>query len=105
MSVLLHISDTHFGTEQPHVVEALVKLAAQQRPDMGWASGDITSERGRPSFARQRPSSIDWARPCWRFQATTTYRCSICGRAYAVPMHATSLPSVGISNPCTACPS
>ena len=29
MGVLLHISDTHFGTEQAPVVEALVALAAQ----------------------------------------------------------------------------
>ena len=42
MSVLLQISDTHFGTEQPQVVEALVALAAQQRPDVVVLSGDIT---------------------------------------------------------------
>jgi len=47
MSVLLQISDTHFGTEQPHVVEALVALAAQQRPDLVVLSGDIT-QRARP---------------------------------------------------------
>lgn len=48
MSVLLQISDTHFGTEQPQVVEALVCLAAQQRPDMVVLSGDIT-QRARPA--------------------------------------------------------
>ena len=48
MSVLLQISDTHFGTEQPHVVEALVKLAAQQRPNVVVLSGDIT-QRARPA--------------------------------------------------------
>lgn len=42
MSVLLQISDTHFGTEQPPVLEALVALAAQQRPDLVVLSGDIT---------------------------------------------------------------
>jgi predicted phosphodiesterase len=47
MSVLLHISDTHFGTEQPPVVEALVALAAQQRPDLVVLAGDIT-QRARP---------------------------------------------------------
>lgn len=47
MSVLLHISDTHFGTEQPHVVEALVALASQQGPDAVVLSGDIT-QRARP---------------------------------------------------------
>ena len=48
MSVLLHISDTHFGTEQPHVVEALVTLALQQCPDVVVLSGDIT-QRARPA--------------------------------------------------------
>lgn len=51
MSVLLHISDTHFGTEQPPVVEALVTLAAQQRPDLVVLSGDIT-QRARPEQFR-----------------------------------------------------
>jgi 3',5'-cyclic AMP phosphodiesterase CpdA len=48
MSVVLHISDTHFGTEQPWVVEAVIALAAQQRPDVVVLSGDIT-QRARPA--------------------------------------------------------
>ena len=48
MSTLLHISDTHFGTEQPPVVEALVSLALQQRPSAVVLSGDIT-QRARPA--------------------------------------------------------
>lgn len=51
MSVLLQISDTHFGTEQPAVVEALVALATQQRPDVVVLSGDIT-QRARPAQFR-----------------------------------------------------
>lgn len=47
MSVLLHLSDTHFGTEQPLVVEALVALARQLQPDLLVLSGDIT-QRARP---------------------------------------------------------
>lgn len=58
MSVLLQISDTHFGTEQPHVVEALVKLAAQQRPDMVVLSGDIT-QRARPAQFRAAKAFVD----------------------------------------------
>ena len=50
MSVLLHISDTHFGTEQPHVVEALVEMAAQQRLDVVVLSGDITQRARRAQF-------------------------------------------------------
>ena len=48
MSVLLQISDTHFGTEQPLVVEALVGLSSRLRPDLVVLSGDIT-QRARPS--------------------------------------------------------
>jgi len=48
VSVLLQVSDPHFGTEKPPVVEALVALARQQRPDLLVLSGDIT-QRARPA--------------------------------------------------------
>lgn len=48
MSVVLQISDPHFGTEQPQVVEALVTLARLQRPDLLVLSGDIT-QRAQPA--------------------------------------------------------
>ncbi len=51
MSVVLQISDTHFGTEQPLVAEALLVLAAQQQPDLVVLSGDIT-QRAQPSEFR-----------------------------------------------------
>lgn len=58
MSVLLQISDTHFGTEQPLVVEAVVALAAQQRPDVVVLSGDIT-QRARPAQFRAAKAFVD----------------------------------------------
>jgi len=58
MSVLLQISDTHFGTEQPQVVEALVALATQQRPDVVVLSGDIT-QRARPAQFRAAKAFVD----------------------------------------------
>jgi 3',5'-cyclic AMP phosphodiesterase CpdA len=58
MSVLLQISDPHFGTEQPPVVEALVRLAAQQRPDLLVLSGDIT-QRARPGQFRLARAFMD----------------------------------------------
>lgn len=58
MGVLLHISDTHFGTEQAPVVEALVALAAQQRPDVVVLSGDIT-QRARPAQFRAAKACIE----------------------------------------------
>jgi predicted MPP superfamily phosphohydrolase len=58
MSVLLQISDTHFGTEQPQVVEALVALAAQQRPEVVVLSGDVT-QRARPPPFRAAKVFVD----------------------------------------------
>ena len=58
MSLLLQISDTHFGTEQPPVVEALVKLARRMRPDVLVLSGDIT-QRARPAQFRAARTFVD----------------------------------------------
>lgn len=58
MSVLLQISDTHFGTEQPQVVEALLALAALQRPELVVLSGDIT-QRARPAQFRAAKAFVE----------------------------------------------
>ena len=50
MSTILHISDTHFGTEQAPVVAALLQLHAQEKPDLVIASGDITQRARRSQF-------------------------------------------------------
>jgi 3',5'-cyclic AMP phosphodiesterase CpdA len=50
MSVVLQVSDTHFGTEQPVVVEALLRLVHAQRPDLVVLSGDITQRARRSQF-------------------------------------------------------
>jgi 3',5'-cyclic AMP phosphodiesterase CpdA len=47
MSVLIQISDTHFGTEQPQVMAALTSLVKQQQPNLVVLSGDIT-QRAKP---------------------------------------------------------
>lgn len=54
MTTLLHISDTHFGTEEPQVVAALQTLAAEQRPDALIFSGDITQRARSAQFAAAR---------------------------------------------------
>ena len=54
MTVLLHISDPHFGTERAPVVEALVALARRQRPDLVVLSGDITQRARRHQFGLAR---------------------------------------------------
>src|SRR6476661_987702 len=54
MSLLMQISDTHFGTEQGDVVEALVRLVREQAPDLVMLSGDITQRARRRQFAAAR---------------------------------------------------
>lgn len=54
MSVVLQVSDTHFGTERPEVVEALVDLAAQLKPDLIVLSGDLTQRARESEFAAYR---------------------------------------------------
>lgn len=51
---LLQLSDTHFGTEEPPVLDAARRLAARLAPDVLVLSGDIT-QRARPAqFAAAR---------------------------------------------------
>jgi 3',5'-cyclic AMP phosphodiesterase CpdA len=54
MSVLLQVSDTHFGTERERVVEALLALAAEVHPELVVLSGDITQRARRSQFAAAR---------------------------------------------------
>ncbi len=54
MMVLLQVSDTHFGTEQRPVVEALVRLAQAERPALLVLSGDITQRATVAQFAAAR---------------------------------------------------
>ena len=51
MTLLLQVSDTHFGTERPPVVEALVQLALARKPQVLLLSGDITQRATRSQFA------------------------------------------------------
>lgn len=54
MSVLLQISDTHFGTEQAPVVAALEALVQDTQPAVVVLSGDITQRATRVQFAAAR---------------------------------------------------
>jgi len=48
---LLQISDAHFGTERPQVVEALVSLSSRLAPQLLVLSGDLTQRARRSQFA------------------------------------------------------
>lgn len=54
MTLLLHLSDPHFGTEQPPVVAALERLVADQRPDVLLLSGDVTQRATAAQFTAAR---------------------------------------------------
>ena len=54
MSLLLQVSDPHFGTERAPVVAALENLVREQRPDVMLLSGDITQRATRAQFAAAR---------------------------------------------------
>lgn len=54
MSVVLHLSDPHFGTEQAPVLEALAGLARQLQPDLVVMSGDITQRARSVQFDAAR---------------------------------------------------
>jgi 3',5'-cyclic AMP phosphodiesterase CpdA len=62
MSLLLQISDPHFGTERPIVVAALLRLIDACPPDLVIVSGDITQRARRHQFAAAR-AFFDTLRP------------------------------------------
>jgi 3',5'-cyclic AMP phosphodiesterase CpdA len=65
MSVLLHISDPHFGTEVAPVASALLALARSLDPTLIVISGDITQRARRAQFtaAHDFTSKLAGARP------------------------------------------
>jgi len=54
MSILVQISDTHFGTDQAPVVAALTRLIGEIGPDVIVLSGDITQRARRTQFDAAR---------------------------------------------------
>lgn len=65
MSCLLQISDPHFGTTQPAVMQALAELSREQRPDVLVLSGDITQRARTSQFAQAREFCDSLAIPRW----------------------------------------
>jgi 3',5'-cyclic AMP phosphodiesterase CpdA len=52
--MLLHLSDPHFGTEQPDVVDALLRLVREQPPEQVILSGDVTQRARHAQFRAAR---------------------------------------------------
>lgn len=54
MTLILHLSDPHFGTERAAVAEALVQLVHAQSPQLAILSGDITQRARAQEFQAAR---------------------------------------------------
>lgn len=54
MKAIVQISDPHFGTERPAVVEALARMIADERPELVILSGDVTQRARRAQFDAAR---------------------------------------------------
>ena len=54
MTVILHLSDTHFGTEEAPVIAALQQLVRQEKLSAVILSGDITQRARRAQFTAAR---------------------------------------------------
>lgn len=65
MSALLQISDPHFGTERPEVVDALRRFVQERAPEVVVLSGDITQRATRAQFASARRFVDSLAPPAW----------------------------------------
>lgn len=50
MSIVLQVSDTHFGTERPEAMGALRQLCTQLHPDLLLVTGDITQRARAVEF-------------------------------------------------------
>lgn len=63
MSLIVQISDPHFGTERPEVVEALRETIVTLDPTLVILSGDLTQRARRSQFAAARRFVDAYARP------------------------------------------
>ena len=63
MSVVLQMSDPHFGTEQPEVVEALLRLIHSVKPEAVLLSGDVTQRARSSQFERAAAFIAEVGRP------------------------------------------
>ncbi len=63
MSVIVQISDPHFGTERPEAVAALHEAIVALRPELVILSGDVTQRARRAQFAAAKRFVDGYARP------------------------------------------
>ena len=54
MRLLAHVSDVHFGREDPELVEGLLVAIAEAKPDVIVVSGDLTQRAKKSQFRQAR---------------------------------------------------
>jgi 3',5'-cyclic AMP phosphodiesterase CpdA len=54
MTAILHLSDPHFGTERPGVLDALNAFIVERRPELVIVSGDVTQRARASQFEAAR---------------------------------------------------
>ena len=76
MTTLAHISDLHFGTESPEIVEGLLEDLVSVEPTLVAVSGDLTQRARRKEFVAAGSSWIASHFPGSSSPAITTFRSS-----------------------------
>ena len=64
MRRLVHLSDLHFGRDRPELLEPLIGMVNELRPDAIAISGDLTQRARRRQFAAARAFVDRLAAPC-----------------------------------------
>jgi 3',5'-cyclic AMP phosphodiesterase CpdA len=54
MKTIMHLSDLHFGTEEPRLVQTLLRQIGRERPTLVAISGDFTQRARRSEFRKAR---------------------------------------------------
>lgn len=63
MTCIIHLSDPHFGTENPDLIQPMIEYIAEARPDVVVLSGDLTQRARSAQFARASAFIADLPAP------------------------------------------
>ena len=81
MRTLVHLSDLHFGSVDPALIEPLLAAVAAVAADVVAVSGDLTQRARKKQFQEAR-DSLASRRRASSFPAITTFRSTASGSAF-----------------------
>jgi len=73
---LFHVSDLHFGAEDPQALHWFADIVAMEQPDLIVVTGDLTQQARPSEFEAAAQGSGRWGSPSLSRSATTTFRYS-----------------------------